>query len=160
MKKNIFLLLLIVFVVVFLSVSCAQKIEEPEQKVFIANIPECFWGNWIVDSSDFFSAMHFDIDKHHIFQWVENFDTPDTAHDCCLIYSGTTEKMFDPSIYHPKFGTIGYEQKYLQVSDRHSFSSSLTLKYDPETDMVEYQSIHINKYNITKMYTYYLKRAN
>ena len=157
MKRKTLLLILIIVMIV--SVSCAQETEEPEQKVFLANIPECFWGNWIVDRSDFDNAMHFDIDKHHILQWVENFDTPETANDCCLEYSGTTEKIFDPSIYKPKFGTIGYEQHYSLISDRHSFSMTMTLKYDPESDMVQYQTIHINKYNLVKVFTYYLKRA-
>lgn len=155
MKKNIFLLLLIAFSIL-LTVSCVQKIEEPEEEpYFVPNIPECFWGNWIVDRGDFINPMHFDIDQHHIYQWVENFDTADTAHDCSLYFyraEDVEEKMYDPKIYSPLFGDIGYKQNASGIS--------IYLQYDSLTDRVRYKFISIDKYYHSTEYTYYLRRAN
>ena len=146
---------------VLMLISCSDSYEAPKTVEFVSNIPEVFWGNWVVDNDEFVNTMHFDIEKEHIWEWVENFEYD--PHD--VTNTGTdeqyvTEKSFDPSIYKPTFGDIGYEQEFFLYNSKYkrSTSSSLMLHYDSATDRIKLWMWHSNSGKQTE-YTYYLERA-
>lgn len=159
MKKFILTLLILAALV-----SCSpykSSYTEPER--FVSNIPEVFWGNWIVDNDEFVNTMHFDIEKEHIWQWVENFeeDEPYDTSRTGWYKEDITEKSFDPSIYNPPFGDVGYEQHYFSFDSKYytSSSSTLMLCYDSQTDRIKYWKWSSNRYGDISEYTYYLERA-
>ncbi len=159
MKKYVFIAIILVVIV-----SCSPyKSSYTEPEKFVANIPEVFWGNWVVDNDEFVNTMHFDIEKEHIWQWVENFEDDD-PNDVTAHYwdkEDVTEKSFNPSAYNPPFGDIGYEEDcFSYYSKSHTYSGyTLMLHYDSTQDRIKLWMYHTGSYKVTKEFTYYLERA-
>lgn len=134
MKKNIFLLL-IVFVVVFLSLSCALQGESGKTAL---NIPEIYHGEWQTFDSNT-GTMILEIRKDHIWQYAKGYENH--IFDVCLAMKGTKEIFVS-------------EYEYKQING----DSSITLKYSPETEILTFDSSLSNGTGISTRYRYYLKR--
>lgn len=135
MKKNILLLLLIIFTA-FLTISCFQEIEEPE--VLTPNIPAVFWGEWH-SFSGHSGTMIFEIDKEHIWCYAKGNES--YSFDACLSIQGAKEILINE---------YEYRQEYED--------SSMTLKYYPNAEVLQFEAVYSSGYSIHTRYKYNLMK--
>lgn len=108
--------------------------------------------------------MHFDIEKEHIWQWVENFedDKQNDITNTGFNSEDVTEGSFNSSAYNPPFGNIGYKQRYFNYTYKDDRSSTyiLMLFYDSTKDKIKLWMYHSASYKTPTEFTYYLERMS
>ena len=134
MKKNIFLLL-IIFVVVFLSVSCAPQKESVKAT---PNIPEIYWGEWQTFDANT-ATIVFEISKEHMWYYAKGYES--RVFDACLAMEGAKE-------------TVVSEYEYKQEYN----GSSISLKYSAETKVLTIDTIYSSGSGVPSRFKYVLKR--
>lgn len=147
MKKNIFLLL-IIFVVIFLSVSC-----EVNDKEIGLGLPEKLQGVWCVFKG-YKTSIRIMIDGDSIQSM--DMDKGGIVYDVVNTNDGAILSQFDPKTYSPVDKLVGYEPIYSDGYQLKWQDKVIWLMYAPESDAMRF--ILIEGINNSIKYNYHLIR--
>lgn len=149
MKKNIFLLL-IVFTVVFLSVSCTPEVNDKEIGL---GLPKKLQGVWCVFKG-YKTSIRIMINGDSIQSM--DMDKGGIVYDVVNTNDGAILSQFDPETYSPVDKLVGYEPIYSDGYQLKWQDKVIWLMYAPESDAMRF--ILIEGINNSVKYNYHLIR--